>query len=227
MARALEGLNAYSRSTGLGPQTVRSLADSLSLAEDAFAMAVPADPSAGPPSEADLLHAMAANIRHMAAALLQHLDRKSVALALLEAADVCSGIPVQGPLDGSTVGTGRISLPDPRFLRRIIRQRQKRALYFDGELFADPAWDMLLDLAAATAEEKRVSVTSLCLASGVPPTTALRWIGQLINAGLAERIDDEIDRRRAFIALTDCGSEAMARYFADMGCASQDWSSFA
>jgi hypothetical protein len=37
----------------------------------------------------------------------------------------------------------------------------------------------------------------------VPPTTALRWIGQMTEAGLLERVEDETDRRRAFIALTD------------------------
>ncbi len=33
-------------------------------------------------------------------------------------------------------------LPDPRLVRRLIRQRQLRARFFDGDLFADPAWDM-------------------------------------------------------------------------------------
>ena len=42
-------------------------------------------------------------------------------------------------------------------MRRIIRQRQLRARFFDGDLFADPAWDMLLDLTAARIEMKRVS----------------------------------------------------------------------
>ena len=109
------------------------------------------------------------------------------------------------------------SLPDPRLVRRIIRQRQLRARYFDGELFADPAWDMLLDLTAARVERTRVSVTSLCIASGVPPTTALRWIGQLTEAGLFQRVEDDTDRRRAFITLTDRAAEAMARYFAALG----------
>ena len=113
----------------------------------------------------------------------------------------------------------RPALPDPRLVRRIIRQRQLRARYFEGDLFADPAWDMLLDLAAARAEHLRVSVTSLCIASGVPPTTALRWIGQMVDAGLLQRIDDETDRRRAFIALTDKAADAIARYFADLGSA--------
>ena len=108
-------------------------------------------------------------------------------------------------------------LPDPRLIRRIIRQRQLRARFFDAALFADPAWDMLLDLAAARAEDKQVSVTSLCIASGVPPTTALRWIGQLTAAGLLERVEDETDRRRVFITLSDDAAEAMARYFAELG----------
>jgi hypothetical protein len=89
----------------------------------------------------------------------------------------------------------RPPLPDPRLVRRIIRQRQLRARFFDGELFGDPAWDMLLDLTAARAEHTRVSVTSLCIASGVPPTTALRWIGQLTEAALFQRVEDEADRR--------------------------------
>ena len=111
----------------------------------------------------------------------------------------------------------RPPLPDPRLVRRIIRQRQLRARFFDGDLFGDPAWDMLLDLTAARAEHTRVSVTSLCIASGVPPTTALRWIGQMTDAGLFQRVEDEADRRRAFVALTDKAADAMARYFAELG----------
>jgi hypothetical protein len=114
----------------------------------------------------------------------------------------------------------RPPLPDPRLVRRIIRQRQLRARFFDGDLFADPAWDMLLDLTAARVEHTRVSVTSLCIASGVPPTTALRWISQMSEAGLLERVEDETDRRRAFIALSDRASDAMARYFSELGKAS-------
>jgi hypothetical protein len=121
--------------------------------------------------------------------------------------------------DGSArlVRASRPPLPDPRLVRRIIRQRQLRARFFDGDLFGDPAWDMLLDLTAARAEHTRVSVTSLCIASGVPPTTALRWIGQMTDAGLLERVEDETDRRRAFIALTEKAADGMARYFAELG----------
>lgn len=111
----------------------------------------------------------------------------------------------------------RPALPDPRLVRRIIRQRQLRARYFEEELFGDPAWNMLLDLTAARAEHTRVSVTSLCIASGAPPTTALRWIGQMTEAGLFQRVQDDTDRRRVFIALTDRAADAMARYFDEIG----------
>lgn len=113
--------------------------------------------------------------------------------------------------------SARPPLPEPRLVRQIIRQRQARARFFDGDLFADPAWDILLDLTAARAEHERVSVTSLCIASGVPATTALRWISQMTEMGILERVEDEQDKRRAFIALSDPAADAMARYFADLG----------
>ena len=107
----------------------------------------------------------------------------------------------------------RPPLPEPRLVRQIIRQRQLRGRFFD----ADPAWDILLDLTAARAEHSRVSVTSLCIASGVPPTTALRWISQMTEAELLQRVEDETDRRRAFIVLTDKAADAMAHYFHQVG----------
>lgn len=110
----------------------------------------------------------------------------------------------------------RAALPDPRLVRAVLRQRQKRNELFGAELFADPAWDMLLDLTAARAEHRRVSVTSLCIASGVPATTALRWIGQMVESGLLARVRDTEDARRAFIELTERSVEAMTRYFADV-----------
>jgi len=126
---------------------------------------------------------------------------------------------VVAPVDGvgaSRYNSAPVSLPDPRYVRQVIAARQARAKFFDGELFADPAWDMLLDLTAAHAEQARVSVTSLCIAAAVPATTALRWIKQLVECGVFQRVADPSDRRRAFIALSDQSSEAMARYFAEV-----------
>jgi DNA-binding MarR family transcriptional regulator len=111
----------------------------------------------------------------------------------------------------------RAPLPDPRLVHRIIRQRRLRDRYFESELFADPAWDILLDLTAARAEHRRVSVTSLCIAAAVPATTALRWIAQMTEMRILVREQDEEDKRRAFIALSDKAADAMARYFDELG----------
>lgn len=102
---------------------------------------------------------------------------------------------------------------DPRDVRRFIRARRIRESFFAADLFADPAWDMLLDLFAAELEDTRVSVSSLCIAASVPGTTALRWIGTMIDVGLFERQADPLDRRRAYISLTDRARTAMRRYF--------------
>ena len=112
---------------------------------------------------------------------------------------------------------GEPKMPPASLLRKVIRQRSLRARYFPRELFADPAWDMLLDLSVARAEQVSVSVTSLSIASGAAPTTALRWIAQMTEAGLLRREADPHDRRRAFIVLTDTAAEGMARYFAALG----------
>lgn len=124
----------------------------------------------------------------------------------------------RGKADASSLPrsiAAKLPLPEPRLVRQIIANRQARARFFDGDLFADPAWDMLLDLTAAHGEQRRISVTSLCIAAGVPATTALRWIKQLVEVGVFERIDDTSDRRRAFIGLSVSSREAMARYFAE------------
>ncbi len=109
-----------------------------------------------------------------------------------------SGKPVQ-PLEAGTI-------------RNILRARQMRDRFFEGNLFADPAWDMLLDMTAAHLEEIQVSVSSLCIAACVPPTTALRWIKVMTEQGLFERRADAGDGRRVFIALSDDAFKAVQDY---------------
>jgi hypothetical protein len=91
---------------------------------------------------------------------------------------------------------------DPALVRRLLRLRRDRDRWLPAEIFADPAWDMLLDLLAAQLEGKRVPVSSLCIAAAVPTTTALRWVRGLTEAGLFERRVDPDDARRAHISLS-------------------------
>lgn len=99
-------------------------------------------------------------------------------------------------------------------VRRAIRGRRMRDQHFGGGLFEDPAWDMVLDLFAAELERTQVSVSSLCIAAAVAPTTALRWIAKLTEAGLLERHPDPFDRRRAFMELSPGAARAMRDHIA-------------
>ena len=108
-------------------------------------------------------------------------------------------------------------------VRGAIRARRLRDQHLPKGLFADPAWDMLLDLFAARLEGMTVSVSSLCIAAAVPPTTALRWITAMTDAGLLMRREDPSDRRRAFVALTARAVAGMEGYAQAVAKAGLGW----
>ena len=106
---------------------------------------------------------------------------------------------------------------DVNTIRKVIHARRLRARYFPEELFADPAWDMMLDLLQAEIAQLRVPVSSLCIAAAVPATTALRWLKSMVGQGLFIRRADPHDGRRVFVELAPDTSRALRRYFAEVG----------
>jgi hypothetical protein len=102
-------------------------------------------------------------------------------------------------------------------VRTVIQARRLHSRYFDEGLFADPAWDMLLDLLQAEISQLRVPVSSLCIAASVPATTALRWLKMLTQQGIFLRRADPHDGRRVFVELAPSASHSLRRYFADVG----------
>lgn len=99
--------------------------------------------------------------------------------------------------------------------RHIYALRRKRgAIFGNPELFGEPAWDILLDLYIAHADEKNVSVSSACIGSAAPPTTGLRWLGILARHDLVLREEDPDDQRRVLVRLSEWGLRAMDLYFA-------------
>ena len=105
---------------------------------------------------------------------------------------------------------------EARWVRNLLRARAARADFFNAELFADPAWDLLLSLYAAGIEQTRVAINELSLACRVPLTTALRWIGALQKEGLIVRKPDPHDARRIFVSLSAEGSQAVRAYFGSL-----------
>lgn len=96
--------------------------------------------------------------------------------------------------------------------RVISRQREIRRRFIFPELLGEPAWDMLLDMFEQFAGGAKVSTTSLCIASHVPTTTALRYVTALEEAGYIKRTASDYDRRVTLVGLTDAGVLAMGRY---------------
>lgn len=97
----------------------------------------------------------------------------------------------------------------PSVLKAIIKARRNRQKYFEGDLFSDPSWDILLELTAAHIENRQESVTSVAIAASVPASTAIRKIRELADRGLLKRWTDPTDARRIFVALTDDAAKRM------------------
>jgi len=130
-------------------------------------------------------------------------------------ADLVSRVKAAGPGANGELPLAKEpdALTEAAGIRRMSRGRQLRSQFFSGGLFADPAWDILLELYASRLEDVKVSVSKLCAASGVPATTALRWIGLLQYNGLIERHPDTLDRRRCSVRLADGAHAMMWEYF--------------
>jgi DNA-binding MarR family transcriptional regulator len=102
-------------------------------------------------------------------------------------------------------------------VRAILWARRQREFVFGKDLFADPAWDILLELYAAELGQRRVPTSELAVAAGIPLTTALRWVNKLETEGLITRADDPLDRRRVWIALASRARPLMSSYFSQVG----------
>lgn len=66
-----------------------------------------------------------------------------------------------------------------------------------------PAWDIMLDLYQARANDRDICVTSASIGAACPATTALRWLQILEDMQLVERRPDCLDKRRMIVRLTE------------------------
>lgn len=70
-------------------------------------------------------------------------------------------------------------------------------------LFDNPALLMLLELFIARCHGRQTTVKSLTLASGVPQSTAQRWIDRLQEQKLVAKQVNASDRRSAYVTIAD------------------------
>lgn len=148
-------------------------------------------------------------------------DLRRIAEQLLLLADADEDADQQHTPLARASTTDFVESMDPDVLAELAealyKMRVTRKKHFPSDLFGEPGWDILLDLFIAKSHGKMVAVTSACIASQVPATTALRWLAVLEDDGWLVREQDKRDRRRTFLRLTEAGERAMACCLAEAG----------
>ena len=89
-----------------------------------------------------------------------------------------------------------------------------------GRQLSDSAWVILIDL-YVHEQNRNISVSSACVASGRPPTTALRQIRVLCEFGLIDRQHDPRDGKIVYLKLTETARKAVEEHLIELTSASQ------
>lgn len=97
----------------------------------------------------------------------------------------------------------------------MAREHSRRHRMFSDLLpaWSEPIWIMLLDLYMAQESDTDLSTTSVCLASNIPVSSALRHILELCDRGHLRRQADENDGRRMLVSLSPALHARMSAYF--------------
>lgn len=99
---------------------------------------------------------------------------------------------------------------DQNAVKALIRVYAAQRDILGTDLIDGAAWVMLLDLMLMHIERKPLAVTALCVGSGIPVTTALRRLDELIAKRFVEKLADPSDRRRTLVSITPKGVECVS-----------------
>lgn len=126
-------------------------------------------------------------------------------------------LEIEVPVERTPVeGGGEGQEASVRLARCLYQLRRSRDLHLDEELFAEPAWDLLLYLYVRTREGRATCVSAATRGAAAPQTTALRWINRLEEEGLIAREGDRHDARRSHVQLTRPAMVAMQKLLRDL-----------
>lgn len=128
----------------------------------------------------------------------------SAVLLCLDNPETSSALPVPGK-----------AITDHSIWRLCAREShliEVRRTLFPRAAHTQAGWNMFMAANLARIENRALAVTDLAILSLSPPTTALRHLELLTDAGLLIREQDLADARRRYISLSDWGTELMVRY---------------
>lgn len=122
-----------------------------------------------------------------------------------------------GPADAEDHNRGGVQAALANARRTGRRRLLRRQLLGADALFGEPAWDMLIDLFIHHCKGVPVSTSSLCVASDLSMSSALRLVQRMIDADLLEREADPEDGRRNFINLSSGTAHRLMAFFGEHG----------
>lgn len=124
---------------------------------------------------------------------------------------------LEGNDSESGTNEGEVYTNGLRIANWWLKARRLREEMFGPEMFADPAWDILLDLYTAEAKGQNVQTSSLAIAARVPHSTAIRWAKIMTRSGFLVREKDPSDARRIHVRLSPWARGLMENYLARLG----------
>lgn len=143
------------------------------------------------------------NLTERLASLGEDLERLSKLLHLTTAGNL--------PAAGSEQ-PGVLRHISPEIVKKHIHFETERRKLAGGDLFGDAAWTMMLELLLAKMENNMLSVSSACIGSGAPMSTAMRLVSRLVQEGKLVKVPDPNDKRRDFLMLSDSMEKLLLQY---------------
>jgi DNA-binding response OmpR family regulator/predicted transcriptional regulator len=101
--------------------------------------------------------------------------------------------------------------PSPGRLMAAVREVSALGEALGDGALSFKALNLLSEIARAEEACEKLSVITLCLTANMPQTTGLRYLQELIEAGLVEKHPDPHDGRRQFVTLSSAGRERLRR----------------
>jgi len=85
---------------------------------------------------------------------------------------------------------------------------KSRILDTGNGLFANSCWNMCLDVYICDLKDQRVTVSAIAHSSGIPMTTAMRYINLMVEQGLLTKTPNSEDNRMIFVSVSaDCSEK--------------------
>jgi len=103
-----------------------------------------------------------------------------------------------------------------QFARQILAGRKQREHFFDPALFSNPAWDLVLHLYVATAEDGGMSVSDYCASSSTHKGVVLRWLDYFQQEEMVVEAIDPERTDQVLIRLSDTTHMAVSAYLASL-----------